>query len=60
MNARPRYWLNIIEAAEIAHTPCKLRDPEIDEARAIEAREDARREADDYSGFDSGSTDWEA
>lgn len=59
MKAGPRFWLNVIEAAAIAHTPYKLRDPEIDEARKLEAKEDARRERDDMRGDLMGATNWE-
>jgi hypothetical protein len=55
MNARVKPCIDLAEAYEITRiafppltTPVAERDPEIDAARAIEAREDSRREADEY------------
>lgn len=50
MSAR-RHYLTLVEAAAIAYTKWDKRDPEIDDARALEAREDARRER-DYTNDD--------
>jgi hypothetical protein len=59
VSARPRFYLDLNDAAAIAHTPYELRDPEIDEARRLEAIEDARRERDEMSGDLMGAHDWE-
>jgi hypothetical protein len=59
VNARPKFYLDLADAADIAHTPWHLRDPEIDEARRLEAKEDARRERDEMSGDLMGAHDWE-
>lgn len=55
MNARAKPNIDLAEAYEITKlafppltTPRAERDPEIDEARAIEAREDSRREYDEW------------
>lgn len=58
MNARPKFYLDLADAACIAHAPFE-RDPEIDEARAIEERETARREDDSYGGATNAEFHWE-
>lgn len=47
MNARPKQWLDLYEAAAIVYDSFGRPVDEIEEQRAIEAREDQRRD-DDY------------
>lgn len=59
MNARLKFYLDIEAAARIAY-PTGWRWPpvnEIDQQRAIESREDQRREDDSYTA--SNAIEWE-
>jgi hypothetical protein len=64
MSARLKGWLDIEQAARIAYKlPLGWRMPptdEIEQQRATEAREDARREADEYTATGHTDNDWES
>lgn len=59
MNARVKFFLDIEDAARIAYPPGWRNPPagEIEQQRAIESREDQRREDDSYTA--DTAIDWE-